>query len=58
MTAFHTFERSDPAISPDDLTFVTVKSRALGRRADITFYVPPNFTTSTDLPIVVLLHGA
>ncbi len=52
MTGFRTFERSDPSISADDLTFVTVKSRALGRRADITFYVPPNFTSAVDVPIV------
>lgn len=54
---FRTIERSDPAIAMDGLEFVTVKSRALGRRADVTVYVPPAARDATDLPIVVLLHG-
>lgn len=54
---FRTIEISDPAIAADGLRFVTVKSRALGRRADVTLYVPPQAHDATDLPIVVLLHG-
>ena len=54
---FRTIEVSDPAIAADGLTFVTVKSRALRRRADVTLYVPPEAQGVADLPIVVLLHG-
>ena len=54
---FSTIEVSDPAIAADGLTFVTVKSRALRRRADVTLYVPPVAQGVADLPIVVLLHG-
>jgi enterochelin esterase-like enzyme len=54
---FRTLERSDPAIAAAGLEFVTVKSRALGRRADVTMFVPPAARGLTDLPVVVLLHG-
>lgn len=54
---FHTIERSDPAIAADGLEFVTVKSRALGRRADVCVFVPPAARSVDDLPIVMLLHG-
>ncbi|HET7222791.1 MAG TPA: esterase, partial [Rhodanobacteraceae bacterium] len=56
-TAFRTIEVSDPAITADGLEFVTVKSRALGRRADVTLYVPPAARGVAGLPIVMLLHG-
>lgn len=54
---FRTIERSDPAIAATGLDFVTVKSRALGRRADVTVFVPPTAQNVADLPIVILLHG-
>ena len=54
---FRTLERSDPAVAAAGLEFVTVKSRALGRRADVTLFVPPAARGLDDLPIVVLLHG-
>ena len=54
---FRTLERSDPAIAAAGLEFVTVKSLALGRRADVTLFVPPAARGVDDLPIVVLLHG-
>lgn len=54
---FRTLEVSDPAIAADGLEFVTVKSRALCRRADVTLYVPPAAREASDLPIIVLLHG-
>lgn len=54
---FRTIEVSDPAITADGLAFVTVKSRALSRRADVTVYVPRAARDASDLPIVVLLHG-
>jgi enterochelin esterase-like enzyme len=54
---FRTLERSDPAITAAGLEFVTVKSRALGRRADVTVFVPPAARGLADLPVAVLLHG-
>ncbi len=54
---FRTVETSDPAITADGLRFVTVKSHALGRRADVTLYIPPEARGVDDLPMVVLLHG-
>lgn len=54
---FRTVECSDPAITADGLDFVTVKSRALRCRADVTLFVPPAARDVTDLPIVMLLHG-
>ena len=54
---FRTLERSDTRIPADGLDFITVKSRALGRRADVTLYVPAAARDVADLPIVILLHG-
>jgi S-formylglutathione hydrolase FrmB len=54
---FRTLERADPAISAEGLQFVTVKSPALRRRADVTLFVPPAARGVHDLPIVTLLHG-
>jgi S-formylglutathione hydrolase FrmB len=54
---FRTIEQSDPAIAANGLTFFTVKSPALGRRADVTAFVPPAARDVADLPMVVLLHG-
>ena len=58
---FRTVELSDPAIPADGLRFATVKSRALGRRADVTVYRTPGADAAggvpDDLPIVILLHG-
>ena len=56
-TRFRTVERGDPAISAAGLEFVTVKSAALRRRADVTLFVPPVARMERDLPIVILLHG-
>jgi enterochelin esterase-like enzyme len=54
---FRTLESSDPSIALDGLRFATVKSKALGRRADVTLFVPPAARGVADVPIVVLLHG-
>jgi len=56
-SVFRTIEYSDPALTEPGFTFVTVFSRALGHRADITFYAPPDSEDAADLPIVLLLHG-
>lgn len=58
MSSFRTFELSNPADLPPGIHFVTVKSAALKRRADITFYIPPQAASQTrSLPLVTLLHG-
>lgn len=57
MNAFRTVEASDPVIDTTGLRFVTVKSAALRRRADVTLFVPSRAENTVDLPIVVLLHG-
>lgn len=57
MSTFRTLEVSDPVFSPPRLRFVTVKSAALGQRADLTLYVPLQAEGCSDLPIVTLLHG-
>ncbi len=54
MSALRTIEISDPRFETESLRHVTVKSRALGRRADLTLYVPPVPSVST---LLILLHG-
>ena len=54
---FRTLELSDPAMAPPGLRFVTVKSAALGHRADLLLYVPPQADGLQDVPLVLLLHG-
>ncbi len=51
---FHTVEISDPAYECEGLRLVTVKSRALGRRGDVTVWVPDTQHLSG---LLVLLHG-
>jgi putative tributyrin esterase len=53
MSGFRTFEASAPMA--DGLRFVTVKSAALGQRADISLWAPEGAVGP--LPLVVLLHG-
>lgn len=55
--AFRTIEISDPRFEFEGLRFVTVKSAALGQRADLTLFVPPQAVGRSDVPIVMLLHG-
>ena len=57
MSHFRTLEVSDPALEPEGLRFVTVKSAALGHRADITLFVPPQAQALHNVPLVLLLHG-
>lgn len=58
---FRTLEVSDPALSPPGLRFVTVKSAALGQRADLLLFVPRQAAqrrpVQPPLPLVLLLHG-
>ena len=53
---FRTIELSNPDYAPPGVSFITVKSPALKRRADITCYVTPGIKAQP-LPIVTLLHG-
>lgn len=52
---FATVELSDPRFERDSLRTVTVKSAALGRRADVSVFVPQG--GADPLPLVILLHG-
>ncbi len=55
---FRTVEISNPAYEPDNLRFVTVKSRHLKGRGDCTFFIPPQLQLSNhNIPVVILLHG-
>lgn len=50
-------EASDPQFEHEHLSHVTLFSRALGRRGDITFFLPPQALKSKSVPLLVLLHG-
>lgn len=52
---FRTFEQSDPGIPLDGLRFVTVKSQALGQRADLTLFATEGVSAAS--PVILLLHG-
>jgi enterochelin esterase-like enzyme len=54
---FRTLEQSDPALTPDGLQFLTLKSPALGQRADILLFFPREAAGLEHLPLVVLMHG-
>ncbi len=54
---FRTLEVSRPDHAPAGVSFVTVKSAALKRRADLSLYVPPGAPPGSSLPMVILLHG-
>ncbi len=54
---FRTFEHAELTADPKGLAHITVKSKALGRRADVTAFVPEDVVEGTSLPIVTLLHG-
>jgi enterochelin esterase-like enzyme len=56
MSAFFTTEISDPEFEFDHLRWITVKSKALRGRADVTVYLP---LIQSDFPldVVILLHG-
>ncbi len=51
---FHTVELSDTKCEQDGLRFATVKSRALGGRGDVSFFVPRAERIDT---LLILLHG-
>lgn len=53
MSKFFTIEISDPTYEHDKLRWITVKSKALKKRADVSIFVP----AGTIKGIVILLHG-
>lgn len=57
MTTFRTFEQSNPGLTPESLHFITVKSAALGQRADVLLYLPQQAVDRQHVPLVILLHG-
>ena len=54
---FRTIETADSRIEFEGLRFVTVKSRALAGRGDITLFAPREAEAMKDVPLVTLLHG-
>jgi S-formylglutathione hydrolase FrmB len=54
---FRTVEISDPRWERDGLRQVTVKSPSLGQRADVTVFACLGAGQSTNVPLVILLHG-
>jgi S-formylglutathione hydrolase FrmB len=54
---FHTVELSDPFFECAGLRLVTVKSRALGRRADVSLWIPRIPNAASIGTLVILLHG-
>lgn len=57
MSKFFTIEVSDPTYEFDNLRWVTVKSKALKKRADISLFVPKGAAIGEIKCIVILLHG-
>ena len=57
MSKFFTIEISDPTYEWDNLRWVTVKSKALKKRADISLFMPKGITPQAIKGIVILLHG-
>jgi S-formylglutathione hydrolase FrmB len=58
MPTFRTIETPDPRFRSADWLFpVTFKSPAIRGRADLTLFVPSAARASTDVPLVLLLHG-
>lgn len=56
-SAFRSLASSDPKWESDDLRLVTVKSRNLKGRGDVTLFVPAQAERVRDVPLVILLHG-
>jgi putative tributyrin esterase len=54
---FATVELSDPAFEMEGLSHATVASAALGRRGDVTFFVPKEAKGLSNIPVYIMLHG-
>lgn len=57
MSDYGHIELSAPEFEPDNLRFLTFQSPTLGRRGDVTLFVPSNAENLQNLPLVLLLHG-
>jgi S-formylglutathione hydrolase FrmB len=57
MTRSPSIEVSDPQFESDNLRLITVNSPALGRRGDITLFLPPHIDAAGRIPLLLLLHG-
>ncbi len=55
--SFRTVELSPPMTEIPGLYFITIKSKALKQRADLTVYLPKTQVPPQKLPLVILLHG-
>jgi putative tributyrin esterase len=54
---FATVELSDPAYEAEGLRHATVSSPALGRRGDVTLFVPKEAAGLSNIPVYIMLHG-
>lgn len=54
---FRTIKTSDPRFEFGGLRFVTVKSKHLGRRGNVTLYLPKDLDSLEAVPVYILLHG-
>lgn len=54
---FRTTELSDSQFESNNLRYITIKSKNLNGRGDISVYVPNTEKELKDLPIVILMHG-
>jgi esterase/lipase superfamily enzyme len=54
---FRTVELSSPRFTQPGIRHMTVKSPALGRRGDISFYVPPQAASQGCQALLLLLNG-
>jgi putative tributyrin esterase len=54
---FFTIEFSDPRFEKEHLRNITVKTKNLQGRGDITVFIPPNVPENQPIPLVILLHG-
>lgn len=57
MNNYQHIELSSPEFERDGLRFMTFKSPSLGRRGDVSLFVPHEIENQTDVPLVLLLHG-
>jgi len=54
---FRTVELSDPRFEHEGVRHMTVKSPALGRRGDLSLYVPPQISAEGCEAVLILLNG-
>jgi len=57
MSRYQNVELSAPRYEIAGLRYLTFRSEALGRRGDVTLFIPPGCESESGLPAVLLLHG-